>query len=215
MRFYILEKREDRYVLQQKERKNIVKRKTLRFIVCASMMAMTLSFSACGGSDDGAKTVETGAKTEDKTQADEADGADNADAADSADNADAADSADNADVADSDAGTATTLEELYSDPSVQSMMDSAFGAMAQDGMSVDFKATGNDLVIEIKIEDSSMVVDGMGEALETALDQQADTFKQQVKTFDDAVGQAGACTVTMRYLDPDGNLLAEKSFKAE
>ena len=206
MRFYILEKREDRYVLQQKERKNIVKRKTLRFIVCASMMAMTLSFSACGGSDDGAKTVETGAKTEDKTQADEADGADNADAADSADNAD---------VADSDAGTATTLEELYSDPSVQSMMDSAFGAMAQDGMSVDFKATGNDLVIEIKIEDSSMVVDGMGEALETALDQQADTFKQQVKTFDDAVGQAGACTVTMRYLDPDGNLLAEKSFKAE
>ena len=206
MRFYILEKREDRYVLQQKERKNIVKRKTLRFIVCASMMAMTLSFSACGGSDDGAKTDETGAKTEDKTQADEADGADNADAADSADNAD---------VADSDAGTATTLEELYSDPSVQSMMDSAFGAMAQDGMSVDFKATGNDLVIEIKIEDSSMVVDGMGEALETALDQQADTFKQQVKTFDDAVGQAGACTVTMRYLDPDGNLLAEKSFKAE
>lgn len=183
-----------------------MKRKTLRFIVCASMMAMTLSFSACGGSDDGAKTVETGAKTEDKTQADEADGADNADAADSADNAD---------VADSDAGTATTLEELYSDPSVQSMMDSAFGAMAQDGMSVDFKATGNDLVIEIKIEDSSMVVDGMGEALETALDQQADTFKQQVKTFDDAVGQAGACTVTMRYLDPDGNLLAEKSFKAE
>lgn len=82
-------------------------------------------------------------------------------------------------------------------------------------MSVDFEATGNELAIIIKIEDSSMMVDGMGEALGTALDAQADTLKAQVKTFDDAVGQAGACTVTMRYLDPDGNVLVEKSYKAE
>ena len=50
-------------------------------------------------------------------------------------------------------------------------------------MSVDFEATGNELAIIIKIEDSSMMVDGMGEALGTALDAQADTLKAQVKTF--------------------------------
>lgn len=179
-----------------------MKRKSLKFFACAAIMAMTLSVAGCGGSDDKAKTAETGAKTEaaDDTKAE-------ADAAD--------DSADQADDAGSDVETSTTLEELYNDPSVKSTMDTAFGAMAADGMSVDFEASGNELAIIIKIEDSSMIVDGMGEALGAALDQQADTLKAQVKTFDDAVGQAGACTVTMRYLDPDGNVLVEKSYKAE
>lgn len=177
-----------------------MKRKSLKFFACAALMAMTLSVAGCGGSDDKAKTAETGAKTE---------------AAEDTKTDDAAEDADSADDAGSDAETSTTLEELYNDPSVKSTMDTAFGAMAGDGMSVDFEATGNELAIIIKIEDSSMIVDGMGEALGTALDAQADTLKAQVKTFDDAVGQAGACTVTMRYLDPDGNVLVEKSYKAE
>lgn len=188
-----------------------MKRKSLKFFACAAIMAMTLSVAGCGGSDDKAKTVDAGAKTEaaKDTKADAVDDIAEDDAAGNTDDADKAE-----DVA-SDAGTATTLEELYNDPSVKSTMDAAFGAMAQDGMTVDFEATGNELAIIIKIEDSSMIVDGMEEALGAALDAQADTLKAQVKTFDDAVGQAGACTVTMRYLDPDGNVLVEKSYKAE
>lgn len=190
-----------------------MKRKSLKFFACAAIMAMTLSVAGCGGSDDKAKTVDAGAKTEaaEDTKADAA--------ADSADDAtsDAADDAasDAADDTASDADTATTLEELCNDPSARSTLDAAFGAMAQDGMSVDYEAKGNELAIIIKIEDSSLVVDGMGEALGAALDSQADALKTQVKTFDDAVGQAGACTVTMRYLDPDGNVIVEKSYKAE
>ena len=182
-----------------------MKRKSLKFFACAAIMAMTLSVAGCGGSDDKAKTVDAGAKTEaaEDTKADAA--------ADSADDA----TSDAADDTASDADTATTLEELCNDPSAKSTLDAAFGAMAQDGMSVDYEAKGNELAIIIKIEDSSLVVDGMGEALGAALDTQADALKTQVKTFDDAVGQAGACTVTMRYLDPDGNVIVEKSYKAE
>ena len=59
-----------------------------------------------------------------------------------------------------------------------------------------------------------MIVDGLAEALDAALDAQGDTFKAQVKQFDDVIGQDGACTVVMRYTDPDDNVLAEKSFTA-
>ena len=137
-----------------------MRRKTLKLFACAAIMAMTLSFTACGG----------------KTK---------------------------------------TLEELYNDPTVSSVMDSAFGSMAGDGMSVDYKATGNELAIEVKFEDSSITKEAVGEALGEALDQQADTFKQQVKSFDEAVGKDGACTVTVRYLDANGEVMAEKSYKAD
>ena len=59
-----------------------------------------------------------------------------------------------------------------------------------------------------------MVVDGIAEALSAALDSQEETFKSQVKQFDDVIGQEGACTVIMRYTDPDDNVLAEKAFTA-
>ena len=121
--------------------------------------------------------------------------------------------------ADDEAATAdgteyTTLEDYYNDPTVKSALDSAFEAMAGDGMSAACEVKGNEFTVIIKIEDSSMIIDGMGEALSVALDSQADTFKAQVKQFDDVIGQEGACTVVMRYTDPDDNVLAEKSFTA-
>ena len=58
------------------------------------------------------------------------------------------------------------------------------------------------------------VVEGLAEALDAALEAQADTFKEQVKEFDEVVEQEGACTVIMRYTDPDDNVLAEKAFTA-
>ena len=57
-----------------------MKRKSLKFFACAALMAMTLSVAGCGGSDDKAKTAETGAKTEaaEDTKTDDADSADDA-----------------------------------------------------------------------------------------------------------------------------------------
>ncbi len=212
-----------------------MKKRMLKLIACTAIMAMALSVTACGGTDKEDKTAEEtaagddadgaeAAGDKDTAGADDVD-ADNADAAgtedtDGADNADAAgtedtDGADNADAADGNAAAGTTLEELFEDPTAKSAFDSMVQAMATDGMSASVSAVGNEMIVEVKYEDSSLITDGISEALDTALDTQADTFKAQVKTLDDTVGQAGACTFTVRYLDPDGNVLTEKSFKAE
>ncbi len=207
-----------------------MKRKTLKLFACAAMMAMALSVTACGGSDKEDKAADTEA-----TAGDEAAGADAADDKDAA-GTDAADGADNVDAAGADAAadtdgtdaagadaadgtdaaaSGTTLEELFKDPSAKSAFDSMTQAMATDGMSASVSAVGNEMIVEVKIEDSSVITDGIGDTLAAAVDAQAETFKAQVKTLDTAVGQEGACTFTVRYLDPDGNVLTEKSFKAE
>lgn len=176
-----------------------MKRKSLKFIACAAIMAMTLSVTACGGSDDTAPAAETEETTGTEAEPEaEAEPEEDAEAED-----------------DSAAADGQTLEDIFNDPATKSQYESVFEAMGQEGMEVSVEATGNELAVIIKITDSSMVVDGMGETLESALDQQAATFEEQVKQFDEAVGTPGACTVTMRYLDPDGNVLAEKSFTAQ
>lgn len=199
-----------------------MKRRTLRFIACAAIMALTLSVTACG-KDDAAETTGTTStedvaetETEDNTDV-EADVEDDTeteapeeDDADVEAEADVEDDADDAD----DFGDYTTLEDYYNDPAVQDALKSAFAAMAGDGMSADCDVKGNEFTVIIKIEDSSMIVDGLAEALDAALDAQGDTFKSQVKQFDDVIGQDGACTVVMRYTDPDDNILAEKAFTA-
>ena len=207
-----------------------MKRKTLKLFACAAIMAMALSVTACGGSDKEDKAADTeaaagdeaagadAADDKDAAGTDAADGADNADAA----GADAAADTDGTDAAGADApdgtdaaATGTTLEELFKDPSAKSAFDSMTQAMATDGMSASVSAVGNEMIVEVKIEDSSVITDGIGDTLAAAVDAQAETFKAQVKTLDTAVGQEGACTFTVRYLDPDGNVLTEKSFKAE
>lgn len=196
-----------------------MKRKTLKFFACAALMAMTLSVTACGGSDkeDKAAGTETSAGDEAGATDDTKDAADAAeDTTDEADNTeDAADATDDAADSSADAATGTTLEELFKDPAAKSAFDSLTQSIASEGMSASISAVGNEMIMEVKIEDSALVVDGLSESLNAALDTQADTFKTQVKTLDTSVGQEGACTFTVRYLDPDGNVLAERSFKAE
>lgn len=187
-----------------------MKRRTLKLAACAAIMAFTLSLTACGG-DDAAKTTDL---TETADVADETEVEAPADEADDVEAEVETDTeTDDADAA-SD-GEYTTLEDYYNDPTVQSVLDSAFDAMASEGMSVALEVEGNVFTVIIKIEDSTMIVDGLAEALDAALDEQADTFKEQVKQFDEVVEQEGACTVVMRYTDPDDNVLAEKSFKAD
>ncbi len=206
-----------------------MKRKTLKMIACAAIMALTLSVTACGGDD--AKTAEsndtetTADAAADDTEAATDEAADDAEAAtdDTADDTEAAtdDTADDTEAATDDAADDTdaagdfqTLEDYYNDPTVKSALDAMFASVAEEGMSADLEVKGNEFTVIIKIEDSSMVVDGIAEALSAALDSQEETFKSQVKQFDDVIGQEGACTVIMRYTDPDDNVLAEKAFTA-
>ena len=187
-----------------------MKRKTLKLVACAAITALTLSVTACGGSDD-AKTadtteVEETVETEDEAEPEaepEVEAEPEAEVEETEDESDSASS-----------GEYTTLEDYYNDPTVKSVLDSMFASIAEDGMSADLEVKGNEFTVIIKIEDSSMIVDGLGEALDAALEAQADTFKEQVKQFDEVVEEDGACTVIMRYTDPDDNVLAEKAFTA-
>ncbi|MDE7259638.1 MAG: DUF4854 domain-containing protein [Lachnospiraceae bacterium] len=200
-----------------------MKIRTVKLVACAAIMALTLSMTACGGDDAAATTgtetevADTDDSAEVEPEAEEETEPETEEPADDADTeaeAEVEDEADTDDADDAAAGDYTTLEDYYNDPTVKAALESAFDAMAGDGMSAACEVSGNEFTVIIKIEDSSMIVDGMGEALSAALDAQADTFKAQVKQFDDVIGQDGACTVVMRYTDPDDNVLAEKAFTA-
>ena len=191
-----------------------MKRKTLKFFACAAIMAMTLSVTACGGSDKEDKGTEVSTQEENEGT-DTADDTKEDDAADDANDDMAGDANDDAaDDANADAA-GITLEELFSDPAAKSTFDSLVSSLESNGMSVSVNATGNELIMEVKIEDSSLMADNVTESLASALDAQSSAFQTQVKALDSAVGEEGACTFTVRYVDPDGNVLTEKSFKAE
>lgn len=150
-----------------------MKRKSLKLIACAAIMAMTLSVTACGGSDDAAPATET------------------------------------------EAASGDTVESLLSDPAVKAQYEEAFAAYEEQGMSVAVDAKGNELIMTLKITDSSLMQDGMAEQLEAGLDTMSSTFEASAGSLDEAVGASGECTYTVRYLDPDDNVLAEKSFSAQ
>lgn len=194
-----------------------MKRRTLKLVACAAITALTLSVTACGGDD--AKTTDAPAVEEAEETAPEAeDTAPEAEAEAEKDveeaEAEVEEAEEEVESESASTGEYTTLEDYYNDPSVKSVLDSMFASIAEEGMSADLEVKGNEFTVIIKIEDSSMIVDGLGEALDAALESQADTFKEQVKQFDEVVEQEGACTVIMRYTDPDDNVLAEKAFTA-
>ena len=206
-----------------------MKKRTLKSIACAAVMALALSVTACGGSDDAAKTnddanveetaqdtedagTETEAETEIETETEDTTAADTG-----ADTEDAADTETEADASAAGAeGTYATLEDYYNDPAVKSQLDASFESMGEEGMALSVEAKENVLTMICKFEDSSMVVDGVGDTLSAALDANSATFEQIAASFDEAVGgAAGTCTFAVRYTDPDDKVLAEKEFKAQ
>ena len=112
----------------------------------------------------------------------------------------------------SDSEEYKTLEEYYI--THKSELDAEWLSMSEEGLSVNAEVNDNNFIVTIKILDSSVIVDGLREALAEALDKQADIFKSQVGVFDEELGfESGTCTVTMRYTDPDDNVLAEKTYR--
>lgn len=190
-----------------------MKRKTLRAIACAAIMALALSATACG-SKDAAKT-EDKAAVEDEASTEDA-AAPEADVAEpETEDVAEPETEDAADTASTGTEGYETLEDFYNDPSIKSALDAAFASMGGDGMTLSIDVKENTLTMICKFEDSSLDMSGMGEALDAALETQADTFKTQAATFDDAIGKPGACTVVVRYTDAEDNVLTEKEYTAQ
>lgn len=194
-----------------------MKLKTLKMIACAAIAALTLSVTACGGSDDAAKTADSAEVEVEDNAEDEAEAAPEVEDEEEAapeveDEIEAALEAE--DEADTTAA-GTTLEDYFSDPTVMSLMEQQYAALSEQGMEASIDVKGNDFTVIIKITDGSMIDDTTGDQLSAGMDAMESQLVDSAKQFDEAVGEEGACTVTMRYLDPDGNVLAEKTCSAK
>lgn len=137
-----------------------MKKRTLKAIACAVVMALTLAVTACGS----------------KTK---------------------------------------TVEDYYNQPAVKAVFEEEMKAVEGQGMSVSIDVKGNDFTMIYKYDAGTELPENTGELLDAALDANASVFEEQAAGIDEAIGQTGACTVIVRYLDADDNLLAEKSFKAK
>lgn len=205
-----------------------MKRKTLKSIACATIMALTLSVTACGGSGDTAPAADTEA-TDDAAESEAAtdDAAESEAATDDAaesettDDAAAADDTAEADAeAESTDDTAVaageTVESLLNDPAAKAQYEEAFAEYEEQGMTVAVDAKGNELLMSLTIQDASLITDETAGQLQSALDQSESVFAALAAALDTSVGgEPGTCTYSVSYLDPDGNVLAEKSFKAQ
>ena len=127
-----------------------MKRKSLKFIACAAIMAMTLSVTACGGSDDTAPAAETeettGTEAEPEADVDAEAEPEAEPEADVDTEAEAEPEEDAEAEDDSAAADGQTLEDIFNDPATKSQYESVFEAMGQEGMEVSVEATGNELV---------------------------------------------------------------------
>ncbi len=187
----------------------IVKRKTVKSLFCAALMALTLSVTACGGSDDGDKStaaaqeaapaeseaseeaapeeetpVEEEVPVEEETPAEE-------------------------EVSSSEA----TLEDyLKGDAETAKQLDEQAQSMGNENVDMAIEVNGNDLVyiatLKEEIEDPDALVD--------AVEQMGSAFSALAGMMDEAIGvEKGTISFGIRYCAPDGTVLAESNFRAE
>lgn len=205
-----------------------MKRKTLKFMACAAVMALTLSVTACGGSDDGAKTNDTTevadtvgtedvSEPEDEVETETEDAAD-AETEEEADSEDEADAEAEEEESTEDAAEVeyATLEEYTTnDPDAKAAVESLAEQLQQEGVTSTVEVKDNEIIMSVKYDASVELPDNIGELLDQVMEAFTDVFKFSAEQFDLAIGQEGVCTVTVRYLDSDDNVLSENSFKAD
>lgn len=191
-----------------------MKRRTLKFIACASVMALMLSITACGGSDDGASTSNTNvadtqdtadvtkSETEDLTEPEVEEVAE-------------PEVEDEGEAAGDDESYAT-LEEAFSEPEVKAAMEESLAGMDMDGMEISFDVVGNEFIVSYKVLDTVIDdPDDFAAQMEPVMEQLDSVFSMMAEVFDELLEEEGATTVTVRYLDANDTLLVEHSYNAQ
>lgn len=194
-----------------------MKRKTLKSIVLTAVMVMALSMSACGSKEadvpSDADKVEETAGTEDENQVEpeaepEAEPETEPEAEPEAEPEVESE-------AEAEAGDYKTVEDYFNQPEVKATYEERASAVSDSEMSMNIEAKGNDFIMTYQYGPGLELVDDVVDQLDASLESMDAVFEVQAEIFDEAIGQEGACTVIVRYLDGEGNLLVEKSFKAQ
>lgn len=199
-----------------------MKRRLLKVTACAAVMALTLSVTACGGSDDAGTTdtveVEDTTETEDVSEPEveeKVEAEPETEEAEPEVEEEAEVEEDTDTDSESDAETEfATLEDYYNFPGVKEQVDSLADSMQQPGVTMSIEISGNEFVLTAKYEDSSVVVDGISEVIDQLMETVEGTFINMAVQFDQVINQEGACTVIVRYMAPDDTVLWEKAYTA-
>ena len=176
-----------------------MKRKTVKTVICATLMAIAMSVTACGSSDDGAKNTDTAVaetSTEEKTPE--------------------APAEDKATDKEESSGQKTLEEFLFEDPTMEQQLKEQAAAQGNDQMDMEVEVKGNDFIIIATFKDSVELSDDVSEQLNAGMDSVGSVFSTLAGALDDAIGaEKGTVSYGIKYCAPDGTVLAEASFRAE
>lgn len=200
-----------------------MKRRTLRFMACAAVMALTLSVTACGDGDGSANSeivqAEQNEEIEAEVKVEEAKAEVREEVQEIKEETEEVEEKTEEIEAEADAGDEeyfASLEEAFADPTVKAAMDEQLGSMDMDGMEFSYEVTGNDFAISYKVLDTIIDdPDDFAEQMEPVMDQLGALYSAVAEMFDEGIGQEGATTVIVRFLDASDTLLIERSYKAE
>lgn len=190
-----------------------MKRKTVKAFVCAALMAMTLSVTACGGSDDAAKNAETAPAVEEAPAEEEAPVAEEAPAEEEAPVAEEAPAEEEAPVEEESSNGETLEDYLKADAEAEKQLEEQAQSMSNEQMDMEIEVNGNDLVyvatLKADIDDTDALVEAVNESV-------GPTFSALAGMMDEVVGcEKGTVSFGIRYCAADGSVLAEESFRAE
>ncbi len=181
-----------------------MKRKTVKTVICATLLTIAMSVTACGSSDDGAKSTDTAAETSVEETAPTEEKTPEAPAEDKA-----------TDTEESN-GQKTLEEYLFEDPTAEQQLKEQAVAQGNDQMDMDIEVKGNDFILIATFKDSVELSDDVSEQLTEGMDAVGSTFSALAGMLDDAIGaEKGTVSYGIKYCAPDGTVLAEASFKAE
>lgn len=198
----------------------MMKRRTVKALVCATLMAMSLSVTACGGSDDAAKgadaaTEEAAPAEEEAPVEEEAPAAEEEAPVEEETPAAEEEASAEEEVPAVEPGSGKTLEDYLNEvPEQKQQLEESIAAQAQDGVSIAVDVKGNEFTYIYTIEDASAITDEMKENIKNGLETTASVFEMMAESLDKAVGEPGAVTLVVRYQDVDGNVVEERSFNA-
>ena len=181
-----------------------MKRKTVKKFLCAALLTLAMSATACGGSDS-AKESEAPAATEEASVEEEAPAAEEAPAE--------VEEEEPAEEEVSNDGAATLEDYLKGDAETEKQLEEQAQAMGNENMDMEIEVNGNDLVYVATLKED---IENPDELAETVNEAVGPTFSALAGVMDEVVGvEKGTVSFGVRYCAPDGTVLAEASFRAE
>lgn len=197
----------------------MMKRKTVKTVFCAALMAMTLSMTACGGSDDaaaGADAASEEAAPEEEAPAEE-EAPEEEEAAPAEEEAPAEEAAPAEESAEQADGEQKTLEDfLKEDPTAEQQLEEQAAAQGNEQMDMAIEIKGNDVMCIATFKEDVELPDDAADTLDATMEQMGSMLSGLAGTLDTMIGaEKGTVSYGIRYCDSDGNVLSEASFRAE